>query len=209
MKNLDSQRVDRLCAEGYPIVYDLPSILERIEPAKLFPKDQALELELGAGDGSFLVNQALQHPERNFIGIERLLGRIRKLDRKGRHAGLTNLRAIRIESSYFVRYLIPPHSVSALHIYFPDPWPKRKHRRHRLINEEFPGLAHQALAPEGAVFMRTDDRAYFEQMLAVFGASPLFRPFETPRALAEMLTDFEKEFQKRGIPTLRAGFKAL
>ena len=82
-------------------------------------------MELGCGDASFLVDYARRHPERNFIGVERLLGRLRKLDRKGRRAGLTNLRGVRIESSYFLEYLLPPHSVSALHVYFPDPWPNQ------------------------------------------------------------------------------------
>jgi tRNA (guanine-N7-)-methyltransferase len=199
-----AQNAQPLC-----ILYDLPSILARIEPLNLFPNAQPLEVELGAGDGSFLVQYAQRHSERNFIAIERLLGRARKLERKSRQAGLTNLRAIRIESSYFIRYLIPAGSVSTLHIYFPDPWPKRKHHRHRLINEEFPAWARQALRSAGMVFLRTDDRDYFDQMIAVFSTSPLFRQFVTPPELAALLTDFEKEFQARGIPTLRAGFQAV
>src|SRR5580765_2975428 len=117
------------------LIYELPSIIERIDLAAVFPKAQPLEVELGCGDASFLVNYAKLHPECNFIGVERLLGRIRKLDRKGRRAGLTNLRGVRIESAYFVEYLLPAHSVSAVHVYFPDPWPKRKHWKKRLINE--------------------------------------------------------------------------
>ena len=148
------------------LTYSLPSIIERIDVAKLFPSAQPLEVELGSGDGSFLVEYARRHPEHNFIGVERLLGRIRKMGRKGRRAGLTNLRGVRIESSYFLEYLLPPHAAVALHIYFPDPWPKRKHRRHRLVNERFPALAHQALAPQGAIYLRTDDQDYFEQMTA-------------------------------------------
>jgi tRNA (guanine-N7-)-methyltransferase len=96
--------------------------------------------------------------------------------------------------------------VIALHIYFPDPWPKRKHRRHRLINERFPALARQALAPGGAVYLRTDDNDYFEQILAVFAAAPEFKSRETPEDLATLLTDFERDFQARGIQTLRAAF---
>ena len=80
------------------LIYTLPSIVERIDLAKLFPSDQPLEVELGSGDGSFLAEYARLHPEHNFIGVERLLGRMRKLDRKGRRAGLTNLRGVRIES---------------------------------------------------------------------------------------------------------------
>src|SRR5277367_2955767 len=103
------------------LIYDLPSIVERIDLEKLFPKPQPLEVELGCGDASFLVEYAKQNPGKNFIGVERLLGRISKLARKGRRAGLTNLRGVRIESSYFLQYLLPSNSVSMLHIYFPDP----------------------------------------------------------------------------------------
>ena len=192
-----------------PVLYSLPSILERLDLASLFSSRQPLEIELGCGDGSFLADYAQRHPEHNFIGIERLLGRIRKLGRKGERAGLTNLRAIRIESSYFLEYLLPPHSAAALHIYFPDPWPKRKHRRHRLINERFPGLARGALAEHGVVFLRTDDENYFQQMTAVFAASPAFRSIETPLDLARRLTDFEAEFADRGIATLRAAYQRI
>src|SRR5207245_5424610 len=188
-------------------IYSLPSIVERIDLGALFPQEQPLEVELGSGDGSFMVEYARVHPEHNFIGVERLLGRIRKMDRKGRRAGLTNLRGVRIESSYFLEYLLPPHSAVALHIYFPDPWPKRKHRRHRLINERFPVVAHKALRPGGVVYLRTDDESYFEQMLAVFTANPLFQAAETRAELNAMLTDFEKDFQTRGIPTLRAAYR--
>lgn len=166
-----------------------------------------MEVELGSGDGSFLVDYAKQRPEHNFIGVERLLGRIRKLDRKGRRAGLSNLRGVRIESSYFLRYLLPSHSATALHIYFPDPWPKRKHRRHRLINPDFPALAASVLAPGGTVYLRTDDPDYFQQMGEVFSASPQFLPVPTPETLASLLTDFERDFIARGIKTLHAAYQ--
>jgi len=189
------------------LLYTLPSIVDRLDLAKLFPRTQPLEVELGSGDGSFLAEYARWHPERNFIGVERLLGRIRKLDRKGRRAGLSNLRGVRLECSYFVEYLLPPGSTVALHVYFPDPWPKRRHRRHRLIGERFPILARQALAPGGMVYLRTDDRDYFEQMARVFAMGPGFRSVETPAELTDLLTDFEKDFQAKGIHTLRAAYR--
>lgn len=193
--------------ESPGLIFPLRSILERIELAELFAKPQPLEVELGSGDGSFLVEYARRHPECNYIGVERLLGRIRKMERKGRRAGLANLRGVRIESSYFLQYLLPARSAAALHVYFPDPWPKRKHRRHRLINDQFPALAREALAPGGMAYLRTDDEDYFEQMTAVFGGSPLFRAVETPQELAELLTDFERGFRARGIRTLSAGYR--
>jgi len=189
------------------LIYHLPSIVKPLDLAALFPGTQPLEVELGCGDASFLADYAARHPERNFVGVERLLGRIRKLDRKGRRAGLTNLRGVRIESSYFLEYLLPLHSVSALHVYFPDPWPKKKHHKHRLINERFPEVARAALAPGGIIYLRTDDADYFEQMTGVFEANAGFQKSKTPDELVELLTDFEREFQARGIKTLRAAYR--
>ena len=194
-------------AEG--LIYPLPSILERIELAKLFPVFQPLEVELGCGDATFLLNYAKTNPQRNFIGVERLLGRVSKIDRKGRRLGLTNLRGVRIESGYFLEYLLPANCAEALHIYFPDPWPKLKHRRHRFINERFPALAHQVLKPRGKVFLRTDDTDYFEQMLRILAEDKRFMKVETPPALLELKTDFESEFNARGIPTLHATYQCV
>jgi len=186
---------------------ELRSIVRPLDLAELFPTPQRLEVELGCGDASFLADYAQRHPDRNFIGIERLLGRIRKLDRKGRRSGLTNLCGVQIESSYFLQYLLPRHSASVLHVYFPDPWPKKKHHKHRLINEPFPRLAGESLTPGGVVYLRTDDKDYFTQMTAVFGASAEYQPVETPVELAGVVTDFEREFHARGVGTLRAAYQ--
>ena len=190
------------------LVVELGSIVKPLHLAEYFPGPQPLEVELGCGDASFLAEYARRHPDRNFIGVERLLGRLRKLDRKGRQAGLTNLRGVQIESSYFLQYLLPPHSASVLHIYFPDPWPKKRHRKNRLINESFPPLACVALVPGGLVYLRTDDRDYFGQMAEVFGASREFEPIETAGELLALPTDFEREFNARGIPTLSAAYRS-
>jgi tRNA (guanine-N7-)-methyltransferase len=190
------------------LIHQFQTILQPLSLAALFPQPQPLEVELGCGDASFLVEYARQHPATNFIGVERLLGRLQKLDRKGRRAGLENLRGVRIESAYFLQYLLPPASTSALHLYFPDPWPKKKHRRHRLVNEQFPALARAVLTPGGRVFLRTDDADYFAQMTKVFAAAKQFLPVETPPSLAEIKTDFEREFNSQGVPTLRAAYQA-
>src|SRR5689334_7128585 len=109
------------------LIYRIESILDVLPLARLFATKQPLEVELGSGDGSFLAQYAKLNPQRNFIGVERLLGRLRKLDKKGRRAGLTNLRMLRMEAAYLVEFMLPKESLHALHIYFPDPWPKRKH----------------------------------------------------------------------------------
>jgi tRNA (guanine-N7-)-methyltransferase len=189
------------------LIFALRSIVEPLDLAELFPQAQPLEADLGCGDASFIVEYARRHPERNFIGVERLLGRIRKLDRKGCRAGLVNLRGVRIESSYFLQYLLPPRAASALHVYFPDPWPKKKHHKNRLVNGSFPTLARAALTPGGVVYLRTDDADYFRQMTDVFAAEKQFQEIETPVELEELTTDFERDFHSKGIQTLRAAYQ--
>lgn len=189
--------------ESTSLLVTLASIVDPLDPGKLFQRRQPLHVELGSGDGSFLVKYAALHPEWNFIGVERLLGRLRKIDRKGQRAGLSNVRGVRIEASYFLEYLLPGKSAAALHIYFPDPWPKRKHRKNRLVNERFPALAGQILQPGGMVYLRTDDADYFAQMQSVFAADAAFAVVDAPPDVVGVLTDFERGFQARGIQTLR------
>ncbi|MCB1125365.1 MAG: tRNA (guanosine(46)-N7)-methyltransferase TrmB [Verrucomicrobiae bacterium] len=191
------------------LLLEICSLTERLDLAECFPRRQPVELELGSGDGSFLCDLAARHPERNFVGVERLNGRLRKLDRKGQRLGLSNLRGVRIEAAYFLQYLVFPATLAAIHVYFPDPWPKIRHRARRLINEAFTGHAAQALAVGGVLHVRTDSADYFAQMRAVFAASPHFTPVDTPPELASLPTDFEREFNARGLPTLRAAFRRV
>jgi tRNA (guanine-N7-)-methyltransferase len=188
------------------LLYRPVSWVDPLPLAEMFTVSRPVEVELGSGDGSFLAQWSKSCPEINFIGVERLLGRLRKLDRKARRAGLTNLRLMRIEASYFLGYLLAPRSVEALHIYFPDPWPKRKHRKHRLINEQFPALAARVLLPGGIVYLRTDDHDYFDQMQDVFARDTRFLPRTTPDELLAIMTDFERGFHARGIRTCHAAY---
>ncbi len=179
-----------------------PDVMQRLDWTVIFGNDHPVEVELGSGDGSFIAEYARLHPERNFLGVERLLGRLRKIGRKGLRAGLTNLRSLRLEASYVLEWMIPPASLSGIHVYFPDPWPKRRHWKRRLINAEFAGLAMNALRPGGRLHLRTDNTPYFEQMTEVFRDHPAFLVDQAPAELLAVTTDFEREFNARGIPTL-------
>ncbi|MCL4177463.1 MAG: tRNA (guanosine(46)-N7)-methyltransferase TrmB [Verrucomicrobia bacterium] len=191
------------------IIIALESILDPLLLERVFPAVRPVELELGAGDGGFLVEWAALRPEHNFIGVERLLGRLRKIERRAVRRGLVNVRVVRLEASYFVKYLVPVRSVGALHVYFPDPWPKRKHWRHRLVNEQFPALAERVLIPGGSVYLRTDHEEYFAQMNRVFAAHGGFVPQETPAILAAVPTDFERGFRAAGVEVFRAAFAVV
>ncbi len=182
-------------------------IMQRFDWPGMFGRTAPVEVELGAGDGSFLVHHAALHPDRNFLGVERLLGRLRKIDRKSRRLGLTNVRALRLEAAYVLEWMIPAGSLEALHVYFPDPWPKRRHWKNRLINERFTELVVRAVRPGGHFHVRTDDASYFEQMMEVGTAQPSFHPVETPAALLAVVTDFEADFHQQGIATRHASWE--
>jgi tRNA (guanine-N7-)-methyltransferase len=189
------------------LLVPLNSIIEPLPVHSLFQIQQPLEIELGAGDGSFLAAYAQAHPERNFIGLERLLGRLRKIERKAKRAGSQNVRLVRIEADYFTRYLLPRRSVEALHIYFPDPWPKRRHWKNRLINPEFTRTLENVLTPGGMIYLRTDDPPYFAQMVESFASNRSFEKIETPADLLRFITDFERGFHARGVLTLHAAYR--
>ena len=182
------------------------SYFEPLPLDSLFEKPQPLEVEIGCGNGSFLVKYASEQANTNFLGIERLLGRIRKLDRKATRNELTNVVIVRVEASYGIQYFLPPNSVTAYHIYFPDPWPKRKHWKNRLIAPAFLPLLKSTLTTNGKVFLRTDNKDYFQQMLETFAGDSAFHPTEAPESLTQIITDFEKGFNANGIPTLRAQY---
>ena len=191
------------------LLHEFESVTKPLRLEDLFPTPQPAELEIGCGDGGFLLEWATQHPEKNFLGVERLLGRIRKLDKKGSRANLTNLRLLRFEARYLLQYLLPAAAFEAVHIYFPDPWPKDKHARHRLIDEKFPELVRRILAPNGSVHLRTDDPEYFAQMQESFAPAKDFSSTETPKELAALTTEFERQWNEEGKPTLRVSYHSI
>ena len=191
------------------LLHDFQSITEPLSLEELFPLPQPFELEIGCGDGGFLFEYAQRHPDRNFLGVERLLGRVRKLSKKGLREGLTNLRLLRIEARYVLEYLLPEHAFEALHIYFPDPWPKDRHRRHRLINETFPPLARRILRQKGVIYLRTDDPVYFGQMQETFQDLKDFAVENTPGEIASITTEFEGQWLDQGRHIHRAAYRLV
>ena len=199
---------NKILPPGESLLHPITSAIESIDLAKLFSVEQPLELELGCGDGSFTLQYAQANPGRNIVALERLLGRITKLDRKGHRAGLKNLRLLRAEAAYVLEYLLPPGLLDAIHVYFPDPWPKKRHHKNRLISEPFPPLAKRLLREGGIVYLRTDNIEYFEQMLEVFGGADGFEAVDTPEPMKQIVTDFEQEFNAQGIPTNYAAYRS-
>jgi tRNA (guanine-N7-)-methyltransferase len=165
-----------------------------------------LEIDLGCGDGRFLLGMAAQHPERNFLGVERMLGRYDKVAKRITQAGLSNARVLRLESSYTVAWLLPTASVSRLHLLCPDPWPKKKHHRRRLVvSEEFHQGLQRILVPGGEFLLKTDDADYYAAATEQFDGLPAFTRLDWPEdAFFYPQTDFERQWLSAGRDMHRA-----
>jgi tRNA (guanine-N7-)-methyltransferase len=165
---------------------------------EVYRRRSPIEVDLGCGDGSFLAALAAENPGTGFLGIERLLGRVRSTCRKIEGRGLTNARILRFEISYAVERLLPENSVTAFHLMFPDPWPKRRHAPRRLVTENFLASLHRALLPNGTVRIATDDTEYFCQITRLVSQSSLFATISN--ALPTGATSkFEKQFTQERV----------
>src|SRR5277367_5424926 len=172
----------------------ITDLCARFDWRALFGNDRPVELDLGAGDGGFALAYAQQHPGVNLFAVERLLGRVRKIEKRAARAKLANLRVLRLEFGYTVRYLLPSASVSIAHIMFPDPWPKRRHWPRRLMQPDFVRDLAAALKPGGEFRFTTDHAHYFETaQQAVTDAKVLQRMPDWDWSL-DPKTDFQLTF---------------
>lgn len=167
---------------------------------EIFPDaSRTLELDVGCGDGTFLLEMAAHFPDRDFLGIERLGGRVKKICRKAARLGLTNVRVLSLESSYALGWLLPAGGASRLHLLFPDPWPKKRHARHRFVHPENLNAIHRALAAGGQFLFKTDHPEYFDEATAAVEDSPLFsrQPWLEEDEFYPV-TDFEQQWLDAG-----------
>lgn len=177
---------------------------ERLDWRVLFGNDHPVELDLGAGDGGFAIAYAQQHPGINLLAVERLLGRVRKIEKRAGRAALANLRVLRLEFGYTVKYLLPPGSVSIAHILFPDPWPKRRHWPRRLMQPEFVRDLAVTLKPGGELRFTTDHDHYFETAQQAVADAKVLEPAPLWNWADDPKTDFQKAFDAEGRGTNRA-----
>lgn len=139
---------------------------------ELFARDAPLEIEIGAGRGRFLLHRAAAHPDRNFLGVDYRWRFLREGVERAERRGLTNLLFFKAAAEEVVEHLVPATSVDVFHIYFPDPWHKRKHHKRRLLTPDFFRLLHTRLKPGGLLELATDNFDYlvaFRTALVVAG----------------------------------------
>ena len=174
----------------------------RLDVAKLFGRSAPLHVDLGFGDGSFLCEMAQQFPKTNFLGIERLTKRVEKVRRKAEK--IENVRVLRADSLFAVRYMLPESSVETFYLLFPDPWPKRRHQLRRIFTREFLNAIAVALKQHGVLCIATDQLDYFQQVERISRDHLQFQVVQrSPDDTVLPVTKFEKKFRKQGAPIYR------
>jgi tRNA (guanine-N7-)-methyltransferase len=186
-----------------PVIELLPELhVARLEVAELFGRNAPLHIDLGCGDGSFLCEMAQQFPKRNFLGIERLTKRVEKVRRKAEK--IENVRVLRADTLFAVRYLLPKNSVETFYLLFPDPWPKRRHQFRRIFTRDFLEAIAAALEKHGILRVATDQLDYFHQIERVTCAHRQFQVLpRSPDDAVLPVTKFEKKFRDQGAPIYR------
>jgi tRNA (guanine-N7-)-methyltransferase len=174
----------------------------RLDVAELFGRSAPLHVDLGCGDGSFLCEMAQQFPKTNFLGIERLTKRVEKVRRKAEK--IENVRVLRADSLFAVRYLLPESSVETFYLLFPDPWPKRRHQFRRIFTRDFLDAIAVALGRQGVLSIATDQLDYFQQVERISRDHLQFQVVpRSPDDAVLPLTKFERKFRKQGAPIYR------
>lgn len=179
-----------------------------LDPGSLFESHQDLELDLGCGRGRFLLARARRFPDRNFLGVDRSLLRLKKIDRKAQAETLTNIRLVNADARQILAAL-PAGTVACLYLFFPDPWPKRRHYHFRLVSPAFLDLAFKVLAPGGMMHLCTDHDDYFAWMLKHCRPDKRFTEVAPFIPTEEEETDFGLIFRTQNRPTNRCSFQIL
>jgi tRNA (guanine-N7-)-methyltransferase len=207
------RRVPRVANEGLPLLVggDAPPSLDEIVPIGY----RAVEVEVGPGKGGFLLAATEARPDHFHVGIEAAQSYAEWAADQLRAAGRQNGLLLVDNAALFLRDRVPPASLTRLHVYFPDPWPKRRHRGRRFFVEDVPDVIHRVLVPGGLLLVATDNPAYAGQIARVLGASPLLlRDLDAEIELPALgpghaftPTNFERKYVTEGRVIRRFAFR--
>lgn len=178
----------------------------------LFGNSNTVEIEVGMGKGLFLLNEAVNRPHVNFFGIE--IVRKYQLYAATRYAirSLPNVKTACADAMVVLRDFVPSASAAAVHVLFPDPWWKSRHKKRRVFTPEFAATAARIIAVGGRFHIESDVEEYFEVMIGIVRALPAFRELgsETshePIEVAGFQTNFERKAREKGTPVWRAFYE--
>ncbi|WP_442952005.1 tRNA (guanosine(46)-N7)-methyltransferase TrmB [Orrella sp. JC864] len=181
--------------------WSLPYAAKPLDAAQAFGRKAPLILEIGFGMGETTEKIALARPQDNFLGVEVFNAGVGALLKRIEASQLQNVRIIQHDAVEVARDMLAPDSLAGVHVYFPDPWPKKRHHKRRLIQPPFVSLLASRIAPGGYIHCATDWEHYAEQMLEVLGAEPLLENTAdgyAPRPDYRPLTKFESRGLRLG-----------
>ena len=163
----------RALKELWPL-YGVEAGENELEPESLFGNDQPLIMEIGFGNGEATWQMAINEPDRNFLGVEVHKPGVGHLLLKIEEHQINNLRIACEDAVEFLGRRIPDRSLSGVRIYFPDPWPKKRHHKRRIVQQPFVDLLARKMKADGILHLATDWEPYAEHMLEVLNASTAF-----------------------------------
>ena len=180
----------------------------------IFGNRNPLVLEIGFGEGEFLIDAAQCDRSRNYLGLEIKGGRFRKAVRAAEKLSLENLRFVHVEAEIALRQVFREKMFDLVLVKFPDPWPNKKHSKHRMFNREFIGCLAKVLMGSGRAVIKTDQLSYIKQIVSEFERSGLFRPaYPSPGFIeartGETETKFENHFREASQKIFSAIFLTL
>lgn len=185
------------------VVCDAPPIDVTFHPRDHLPAFDRFELEIGCGKGGFLLERARQCPDTGFLGIEWANKfYLYCADRMARW-GMANVRVMRTDAGIFVQRQLVDACVDRLHLYHPDPWPKKRHQKRRIVQPAFVAAVARVLKPGGRWLIQTDHAAYFEHMQEVLAPCGAFRELDWEACAADQPaafagTNFEVKYRREG-----------
>lgn len=177
-----------------------------VDISSLFPAGRPLVLEIGSGKGRYLVESAKAAPEKDFVGIEKSLHYYRVILRKLERFGLENARAVNFDAAVVLDRMFPEESLDEIHIYFPDPWPRRKTKKRRIARETHLRVMEKRMKRDGFGLFVTDHQGYFEEAVPEFEAVFECESEDVPESV-EPRTNYEEKYRAEGRPIYQIRFK--
>jgi tRNA (guanine-N7-)-methyltransferase len=178
---------------------DLNAVAIPLDWTDLFGREAATDVEIGSGKGRFLLALAASRPERNLLAVERAGHYHRLCCERAVKRGLSNVRLLRTTAEDLLYRLLAPSSIDTLFILFPDPWPKKRHHKRRLITPGAVGVMAAMLRPGGRLLIKTDHAGYAAVIAEVLAGEPRLRAIDAVQAFADLpVSGFEHKYLDQG-----------